>query len=338
MNYSKILFFLLMIFSNLIAISSNSWLLTWMGLEINTLSFLTFIYNKNNIISNEMSIKYFMIQSMSSINLMFFIFLLNLNYSWNFLFYFNNASMILIFISLLFKVGSAPFHFWMINLINAMSWKTLFIFFTIQKIPLLILISYYMNNKLMFLTILINCFFGSIGGLNVTDTRKIITYSSIYNFSWMFSSLMISEILFFLFMLIYSILLLNLVMMFHLLNLNNLNQLFTIKTKSLLSFSLMISLLSLAGLPPFLGFLGKWMISFMFIQFNNFFILIVIMFSLINLYYYIQLFYPIIFLNKIEIKWINNPMSKINYKIKIWSFLFLSLFSMSLLLFMFMMF
>nr|YP_010554769.1 NADH dehydrogenase subunit 2 [Potamyia chinensis]UYO79415.1 NADH dehydrogenase subunit 2 [Potamyia chinensis] len=338
MNYSKILFFSLMIFSNLISISSNSWLLTWMGLEINTLSFLTFVYNKNNIISNEMSIKYFMIQSISSINLMFFIFLLNLNYSWNIFFNLNNVSEILILISLLFKVGSAPFHFWMINLVDAMKWKTLFIFFTIQKIPLLILITYYMNNKLMLLMIILNCFFGSIGGLNVTNTRKIITYSSIYNFSWMLSSLMINEILFFMFMVIYSILLLNLIFMFHLMNLNNLNQLFIFKTKNLLTFSLMISLLSLAGLPPFLGFLGKWMISFLFIQLNNFFILIVIMFSLINLYYYIQLFYPIIFLNKIEIKWINNLNYKINYKIKIWLSLFLSLFSISLMLFMFMMF
>nr|UYO79370.1 NADH dehydrogenase subunit 2 [Cheumatopsyche sp. XG-2022] len=304
MNNSKLMFFSLMIFSIMISISSNSWIGCWMGLEINTFSFLPFIFKKKNFLSSETSIKFFLIQSISSINLLFMIFLIN----WNFM----NKNIIIIFfflninICLLFKLGSAPFHLWVINLIESLNWLSMFIFLSIQKIPPIILISYYLNIKFMFIIMIVNCIFGTIGGLNQLSIRKILTYSSIYNYSWMLSAIIISENMFIFFMTIYSLILSNLFFFFKFINLTYLNQLYSIKNNNFFIFMILINLLSLGGLPPFLGFISKWLISIFFIQINSLIILLIIMFSLINLFYYIQLFYPFIFIYKFQIKWTIN--------------------------------
>nr|YP_010554581.1 NADH dehydrogenase subunit 2 [Cheumatopsyche brevilineata]UYO79201.1 NADH dehydrogenase subunit 2 [Cheumatopsyche brevilineata] len=309
MNNSKLLFLTLMIFSIMLTISSNSWISCWMGLELNTFSFLPFIFKKKNFLSSETSIKYFLIQSISSINLLFVIFLIN----WKMMN--NNIYQSLLFLNiiicLLFKVGSAPFHFWMVNLIEGLDWLSMFIFLSIQKVPPVILISFYLNIKFIYFIIIMNCLFGSVGGLTQLSIRKIMTYSSIFNFSWMLSAIIISDYMFIFFMLIYSLITFNLFMIFKLMNTSYLSQLYNIKPNKLLTFTLMINLLSLGGVPPFLGFIPEWLISIYFIQMKSMIILPIIMFSLINLYYYIQMFYPIIFMNKFQSKWTINMNSNI---------------------------
>nr|YP_009440922.1 NADH dehydrogenase subunit 2 [Hydromanicus wulaianus]AHC32052.1 NADH dehydrogenase subunit 2 [Hydromanicus wulaianus] len=322
MNNSKMMFFILMIFSIFLTLSSNSWISCWMGLEINTLAFLPFIFKKNNSLKSEMSIKYFIIQSMSSINFLFLIMIMKFNL-WNLKNY-DNIILMNINLSLMFKLGSSPFHLWMINIIESLTWMNMFIFFTIQKLPPLILISYYLNYKFMYLMIILNCLFGSLGGLNQLSIRKIMSFSSIYNFSWMFSSLMISENMFLFFMMMYSLILISLMLFFSLMNLSYMNQLYLLKTNKWFILIILLNLLSLGGLPPFLGFITKWIISISFIKINSFIIIILMMSSLINLYYYIQLMYPIFLLNKFEIKWFQFFNKNLNWNLKIWIWIFFS--------------
>nr|YP_010554633.1 NADH dehydrogenase subunit 2 [Ceratopsyche cerva]UYO79266.1 NADH dehydrogenase subunit 2 [Ceratopsyche cerva] len=301
MNNSKILFFNMLIFSIFFISSSNSWINCWMGLEINTLVFLTLIYNKKFLINSEFSMKYYLIQSIASINFLFFILLINFNMMDKSNLY--NFILINVNITLLMKMGSAPFHFWMVSIIEGISWNNTFILLTLQKIPPMILISYYLNFKLLIIVIILNCLFGSLGGLNQLNIQKIMIYSSIYNFSWMFSSMMISENLFFFFFLVYMLILFNLTSLFSSLNLFFLNQLYLIKTNKFLMMIIFLNLLSLGGLPPFMGFISKWIISIYMIQTYNVIVLIMILSSLINLFYYIQLMYPFLVFQKFENKW-----------------------------------
>nr|YP_010586251.1 NADH dehydrogenase subunit 2 [Hydromanicus melli]UZZ44013.1 NADH dehydrogenase subunit 2 [Hydromanicus melli] len=329
MNNSKMMFFMLMIFSILLVISSNSWMSCWMGLEINTLSFLPFIFKKNNILKSEMAIKYFIIQSLSSINFLFLIMIMKFNL-WNLmnLHYFIITN---INLTLILKLGASPFHLWMINIIESLSWMNLLIFFTLQKIPALILISYYLSYKFIYLMIIINCLVGSLGGLNQLSIRKIMTYSSIYNFSWMFSAMLVSDNMFLFFMSIYSLILISLMVYFHSFNLTFINQLYQLKINKWFNLIILLNFLSLGGLPPFLGFITKWIISITYIKINSFIILLLMMSSLINLYYYIQLIYPMILLNKFEPKW-----TMIFYSIpnlKIWMWTFFSIFNLILITF-----
>nr|YP_009240860.1 NADH dehydrogenase subunit 2 [Pseudargyria interruptella]AJZ71890.1 NADH dehydrogenase subunit 2 [Pseudargyria interruptella] len=321
LNSNKMFFLFMLFFSTLISISSNSWIGCWIGLEINLLSFIPLISNSNNLFSSEASLKYFLIQSIASINFLFFI-LLKMTLLKNF--EMNNLFSILMNSPLLMKMGSAPLHFWFPNIIEGMSWFNSFILMTWQKISPMILLSYLFNKNFLILIIILNAIVGAGGGLNQTSLRKLMTYSSIYNLSWMLSSIMISENLWLFYFLFYSFLISIMCFLFHMLNLYYLNQLFFININYKIKLNFLINFLSLGGLPPFIGFLPKWIVINFLIN-NNFLLLIFILIlsSLITLFFYIRITYASFMFNYLKLKWI-----KIFMKNKLFLILnFLSFFS-----------
>nr|YP_009571947.1 NADH dehydrogenase subunit 2 [Narosa nigrisigna]QBH74726.1 NADH dehydrogenase subunit 2 [Narosa nigrisigna] len=300
-NSNKMFFMFILIFSTLITISANSWFGCWIGLEINLLSFIPLISNSNNLLSNEASIKYFLTQSIASINFLFLI-LLKMIFLKNFLI--NNFLMIMINSSLLMKMGSAPFHFWFPNVIEGLSWLNSFILMTWQKISPMILLSYYFNKNFLILIMILNSIIGALGGFNQTSLRKLMAFSSINNLGWMLAAILISENLWFFFFLFYSFLISIMCLFFHIFNLLFINQLFIVNFNSMIKFFFLINFLSLGGLPPFIGFFPKWMVI-NFLMINNYFIIsfIFIMMSLILLFFYIRIIYSTFMFNFIKLKW-----------------------------------
>uniref|UniRef100_UPI003001EDFD NADH dehydrogenase subunit 2 n=1 Tax=Parotis amboinalis TaxID=3112168 RepID=UPI003001EDFD len=301
MNSNKMFFLFILFFSSLISISSNSWFGCWIGLEINLLSFIPLINNSNNILSSEASLKYFLVQSIASINLLFCI-ILKMILIKNF--EMNNFLSIMINSSLLMKMGSAPFHFWFPNIVEGMSWFNNFILMTWQKITPIILMSYYLNKNFLIIIIIMNSIIGAIGGLNQTSLRKLMAFSSINNLSWMLSSMMISENLWLFYFIIYSFMISIMCFSFYLMNMFFINQLFFININYTIKLSLMINFLSLGGLPPFIGFFPKWIIiNFLLMNKLLFLTFILIMMSLIMLFFYIRILYSSFMFNYLKLKW-----------------------------------
>nr|QZZ18189.1 NADH dehydrogenase subunit 2 [Bibasis miraculata] len=300
-NSNKMFFFFILIMSTLISISSNSWLGCWIGLEINLLSFIPLISNSNNLMSSEAALKYFLTQTIASINFLFTI-LLKMIFFKNF--EINNLFSILINSSLLMKMGSTPFHFWFPNIVEGLSWLNCFILMSWQKITPMILISYYMNKNFLFFVMMINTIIGSIGGINQVSLRKLMSFSSINNLGWMLISIMISETLFLFYFIVYSFLISIICFFFHMLNIYFINQMFIFNMNFLLKFIMLMNFLSLGGLPPFLGFFPKWIII-NFLILKKFFIItfIFILTSLITLFYYIRIMYSSIMFNYMKLKW-----------------------------------
>uniref|UniRef100_UPI0030034C13 NADH dehydrogenase subunit 2 n=1 Tax=Parotis suralis TaxID=1266113 RepID=UPI0030034C13 len=323
MNSNKMFFMFILFFSSLISISSNSWFGCWIGLEINLLSFIPLINNLNNILSSEASLKYFLVQSIASINLLFCI-ILKMILIKNF--EMNNFMSILINSSLLMKMGSAPFHFWFPNIVEGLSWFNNFILMTWQKITPIILLSYYFNKNFLFIIIIMNAIIGAIGGLNQTSLRKLLAFSSINNLSWMIASMMISENLWLFYFTIYSFMISIMCFTFYIMNMYFINQLFFININYMIKLSLLIIFLSLGGLPPFIGFFPKWIvINFLFINKLFFLTFILILMSLIMLFFYIRIMYSSFMFNYLKLKWM-----KIFIKNKMMYFInFLSLISIS---------
>nr|AKH04964.1 NADH dehydrogenase subunit 2 [Maruca vitrata] len=320
-NSNKMFFLFIIFFSTLISISSNSWFGCWIGLEINLLSFIPLINNSNNILSTEASLKYFLVQSIASINLLFciiFKMILLKNFEMN------NILSILINSSLLMKMGSTPFHFWFPNIVEGLSWFNNFILMTWQKITPMILLSYYFNKNFLIIIIIMNSIIGAIGGLNQTSLRKLMAFSSINNLGWMIFSLMISENLWMMYFFFYSFMISIMCLLFYLTNMYFINQLFFFNMNYMIKLSLLINFLSLGGLPPFIGFFPKWIIINFLLK-NNFFFLtfILIMMSLILLFFYIRILYSSFMFNYLKLKWM-----KIFIKNKMMYFInFLSLIS-----------
>nr|YP_010952528.1 NADH dehydrogenase subunit 2 [Cechetra lineosa]WMQ52835.1 NADH dehydrogenase subunit 2 [Cechetra lineosa] len=320
-NSNKMFFLFILIFSTMISISSNSWFGCWIGLEINLMSFIPLISNSNNLLTSEASLKYFLTQSIASMNFLFSILMKTILMK---NFEMNNFISIMINSSLLMKMGSTPFHFWFPNISEGLSWFNNFILMTWQKITPLILLSYYLNFNFLYFIIIMNTMIGAIGGLNQTSLRKLMAFSSINNLGWMIFTMLISENLWMFYFLMYSFLTSIMFFLFYNLNMFFINQMFINNMNFMIKLNLLINFMSLGGLPPFLGFLPKWIII-NFLMMNKLYLLtfIMVMSSLITIYFYIRIIYSSFMFNYFKMKWF-----KMNFKNKLMNFInFFSLIS-----------
>nr|AEZ35030.1 NADH dehydrogenase subunit 2 [Amiota lambirensis] len=304
-NSSKILFFIILMMGTMITVSSNSWLGAWMGLEINLLSFIPLMSDNSNLMSTESSLKYFLTQALASTVLLFSIILLmlknNMFIEYNYIY----IQMIMLS-SLLMKSGAAPFHFWFPNLMEGLSWMNALTLMTWQKIAPLMLISYLNIKELLMISIIMSVIIGALGGLNQTSLRKLMAFSSINHLGWMLSALNISELVWMLYFSFYAFLSMILLFMFNIFKSYHLNQLFSLYFNSkILKFTLFMNFLSLGGLPPFLGFLPKWIVIQQ-LSFNNQMMLLVILMisTLITLFFYLRICYSAFMLNYYENNWL----------------------------------
>nr|YP_010046660.1 NADH dehydrogenase subunit 2 [Ochlerotatus nigrithorax]QPJ78591.1 NADH dehydrogenase subunit 2 [Ochlerotatus nigrithorax] len=302
---SNNIFLIMLISGSLITISSNSWLGAWMGLEINLLSFIPLMNEgKKNLMTSESSLKYFLTQAFASSILLFAIILMMLFFNSNWMIN-NNFNDLLILSTLLLKSGAAPFHFWFPGVMEGLNWINSLILMTWQKIAPLMLISYNMNYNFFLISIILSMIIGALGGLNQTSLRKLMAFSSINHLGWMLMAMMNNELLWFTYFLLYSILSMSIVLMFNNFKLFHFNQIFNLSMMNpSIKFFMFLNLLSLGGLPPFLGFLPKWLVIQNLVELNQIFLLfIAVCLTLITLYYYLRMSYSIYMLNYNKNSW-----------------------------------
>nr|QBF00272.1 NADH dehydrogenase subunit 2 [Stegana mengwan] len=316
-NSNKILFVLIMMAGTMITVTSNSWLSAWMGLEINLLSFIPLMSDNNNLMSTEASLKYFLVQALASAVLLFSIILMMIKNNMNFEINSFLISSILLS-SLLLKSGSAPFHFWFPNIMEGLSWMNCLLLMTWQKIAPLMLISNINMKLILFMSIILSVVVGSLGGLNQSSLRKLMAFSSINHLGWMLISLMINETIWLIYFFIYSFLSFTLIFMFNSFKIFHFNQMFSLFFESkILKFCLFLNFLSLGGLPPFLGFFPKWIVIQQLSLDNQYFMLmILLMTTLITLFFYLRGCYSAFMLNYYENNW------KLNFQINYLQFYF----------------
>lgn len=287
----------------MIAISATSWFRIWIGLEINLLSFIPLIIRSKNLFSSESSLKYFLIQALASAIFLFSIilFYLFLNFKMYLVFY----NFILIASTIILKRGTAPFHFWFPRVIEGLNWYRNFILITWQKLAPLIILSYSLRLNILIVVIFLSIIFGSLGGINQTSLRKLIAFSSINHLGWIIAGILNNENIWVTYFIFYTLLNFRIVYIFDKFKLFNINQTFKIfSSNNFINVSLFILLLSLGGLPPFLGFIPKWIIIELLVKTNRFIILVFMLFiTLITLYFYLRLTYSALLLNHININW-----------------------------------
>nr|QNH82854.1 NADH dehydrogenase subunit 2 [Suhpalacsa sp. XXL-2020] len=288
----------------IISISSNSWLGAWMGLEINLLAFIPLLTNLKNLTSTESSLKYFIIQALASTTLLFTV--LISSFHTNQMIDYNPYLSIILNSSLLMKMGAAPFHSWFPEVIEGLSWMISFVLMTWQKIAPMMLLSYCIHYKFIMFSIIASILIGSIGGFNQTNLRSLMAYSSINHLGWMLSSIFISMSHWLIYFTFYTIISLSIVSLFYHMNIFYFNQIFcTMSNNPLMKFFLFCNFLSLGGLPPFTGFLPKWIIIQSLSSMNMTLMTMMVMLTLITLFFYIRLAYPAFMMQSTQISWNN---------------------------------
>nr|YP_009532910.1 NADH dehydrogenase subunit 2 [Mantispa japonica]AYG51245.1 NADH dehydrogenase subunit 2 [Mantispa japonica] len=330
--FNNLLFITMLMLGTFISICSNSWFGAWMGLEINLLSFIPLLNNSLNSLSTESSLKYFIIQALASSILLFSIIMMSMFELFSYL----NMNFMLNLVlnaSILIKMGAAPFHFWFPEMMEGLSWWMSFILMTWQKIAPMLLISYCLNENFILLIMVISILIGSIGGLNQTSLRKIMAYSSINHIGWMLSSLLISNMYWYIYFSIYSFISLSIISYFNFYNIFYINQNFiTMNLNPLNKFVIFCSFLSLGGLPPFLGFLPKWMIIQNFSS-NYPMLTLMVILTLITLYYYIRITYSAFMINYTNQKMI--LFNNFNLNLNCLMMNFMSIFGLILIMFLY---
>nr|YP_010586160.1 NADH dehydrogenase subunit 2 [Eubasilissa sinensis]UZZ43922.1 NADH dehydrogenase subunit 2 [Eubasilissa sinensis] len=321
-NYTKLMFFFTMMMSSLFSISSLSFINMWMGMEVNLISFIPLMMNNSNSLSSESMMKYFLIQSLSSANfLLSSIILISMNKWFSYFNWLNFFIFFIMNISLLMKMGAAPLHFWFPKTMKGLSWMNCLILSTWQKIIPMIILSYCYLMMVLTLFILLSVILGSLMGFNQTSLQMILAYSSISHIGWMLTTMMINMNMWFLYFMTYSFLTSILMMMFNFMKIFHLIQIFSSKPSMYINYFIFLNLLSLGGLPPFLGFLPKWLtINFLILNKFYFMNFILIMSSLINLFFYLRIMYSFLMMNYHETKFNKIFINKINLMI-IMSFL-----------------
>jgi len=201
-----------------------------------------------------------------------------------------------VFVALLIKLGSAPFHQWFPSVASGLSWLINFILITWQKLAPLILVSYIISyNYVFIIAVGLRCVVGSLGGINQSSMRKLIAYSSINHLGWMLLGAYHGVGYLLVYYLIY--ILIRLVIVYYLLSsgIYYLSQMYYLIPVGGVPVLFGLNWISFGGLPPFIGFFPKWVLIRIGITSGQFILLrLIILISLFSLFYYTRVIYVVI--------------------------------------------
>nr|WDE33980.1 NADH dehydrogenase subunit 2 [Bavayia geitaina] len=262
---TQTLLYLSMILGTILTMSSSHWIMAWAGLELNTLAIIPIISQQHHPRATEATTKYFLTQATASAVILF---ASSMNAwktgQWNIYQTSSPESIIMLTLALAMKLGLAPFHFWLPEVLQGSTMLVTMIISTWQKLAptsILYMISNHLNEHILMMFALISAILGGWMGLNQTQTRKIMAFSSIAHMGWIFMALTLNPNLTLLTLSIYLFMTTAMFTSLMLTASKTLMDLGTIwpQTPALLSTTL-ITLMSLGGLPPLTGFMPKWLI------------------------------------------------------------------------------
>nr|AFB19582.1 NADH dehydrogenase subunit 2 [Stachyris poliocephala]QNH73684.1 NADH dehydrogenase subunit 2 [Stachyris poliocephala] len=262
---AKLIFTASLMLGTTITISSNHWVTAWAGLEINTLAILPLIAKSHHPRAIEAATKYFLTQATAS-TLLLFSATMNAWYTgqWDITQLTHPAACLILTSALAMKLGLAPFHFWFPEVLQGSPLTTALILSTVMKFPpmaLLLMTSPSLNPTMLTGMALLSTALGGWMGLNQTQIRKILAFSSISHLGWMAIIISYNPKLTLLNFYLYALMTAAVFLTLNTIKTSKLSTLMTTWTKTpALSAMLLLSLLSLAGLPPFTGFMPKWLI------------------------------------------------------------------------------
>nr|YP_010596305.1 NADH dehydrogenase subunit 2 [Leuciscus merzbacheri]WAJ61207.1 NADH dehydrogenase subunit 2 [Leuciscus merzbacheri]WRH36861.1 NADH dehydrogenase subunit 2 [Leuciscus merzbacheri] len=248
-----------------ITFASSHWFLAWMGLEINTLAIVPLMAQHHHPRAVEATTKYFLTQATAAAMILF-AGTTNawVTGEWDVNSMSNPIASTMIIFALALKIGLAPMHFWMPEVLQGLDLLTGLILSTWQKLaPLALIIQTAQAVDPMMLTALglVSTLVGGWGGLNQTQLRKILAYSSIAHMGWMLVVLQYAPQLTLLALLTYIFMTSAAFLTLKISSATKVSTLAVVWSKSpVLTATTALVLLSLGGLPPLTGFMPKWLI------------------------------------------------------------------------------
>nr|YP_009680078.1 NADH dehydrogenase subunit 2 [Parachtes romandiolae]QDP17904.1 NADH dehydrogenase subunit 2 [Parachtes romandiolae] len=261
------------IYSFYLVFGFEEWFVVWLGLELNMISFLMLGHMMNNIMVIEAMVKYFFIQSLASgviMGMMYF--------GWNFVVW----SMVLTM-----KMGLGPFFGWYIKVVKSFTWWVNYILMVFQKIILLTLVLEIVS-MFVFYVGLLSLFVGVVGVFGQVNMKSLMGYSSVFHGGWMFMLMEEKSVIWWLYFVFYALMMLGVISFLS-------SQLFLSIYVSigLSKGGFILMMLNLAGIPPFTGFIMKWLSFYFLWMFDYWLLVLMVLMSVVMLYAYFRFVYDI---------------------------------------------
>nr|QTT61395.1 NADH dehydrogenase subunit 2 [Cyrtodactylus sp. COK-2020] len=281
--------------STIITMSSNHWLLAWLGLELNTLSILPMIIKSHHPRSTEATTKYFLIQATAAT----LILLASITNTWQTgqwtISHMTPTTTLLTTTAIMLKLGITPMHLWYPQVLQGTTMGTALTISTWQKLApltLLYMTQHTLNPTIMLALGLSSALVGGWAGLNQTQTRMIMAFSSIAHMGWLLTAIALSPSLTTLTMIMYVTMTLATFMPTATTTktITDLGTTWPLSPPTLATT--MVMLMSLGGLPPLAGFMPKWLILKELSSTGlTTFAMLILMAGLPSLFFYIRLAY-----------------------------------------------
>nr|AFB19362.1 NADH dehydrogenase subunit 2 [Actinodura morrisoniana]AFB19363.1 NADH dehydrogenase subunit 2 [Actinodura morrisoniana] len=294
---AKLIFTSSLLLGSTITISSNHWITAWAGLEINTLAILPMISKSHHPRAIEAATKYFLTQATASA-LVLFSSMTNAWHTgqWDITQLTHPTSCLILTSAIAMKLGLVPFHFWFPEVLQGSPLTTGLLLSTIMKFPpitLFFMTSTSLNQTLLTWMAILSTAVGGWMGLNQTQIRKILAFSSISHLGWMTIIISYNPKLTLLNFFFYALMTSAVFLTLNSTKTLKLSTLMTTWTKApALNAMLLLTLLSLAGLPPMTGFLPKWLIiQELTKQDMTAMAVMISILSLLSLFFYLRLAY-----------------------------------------------
>ena len=311
----------------MVMISSNDLIVFYIGLELQSLAlYVLASFNRDNLLSSESGVKYFVLSALSSGLLLYGCSLMyGFSNSTNFVLIAENINsssygltfgIVFILVGLAFKISAVPFHMWAPDVYEGSPTSVTFFFSILPKIAAITVFIRFLYIPFMnmfhewqliivFLSVA-SMLFGSIAAIGQKNLKRLIAYSSIGHMGYALAGLSTgtnegiqSSIIY--------------ISIYIVMNLAFFSCIFMLRRKEnyfekiedlsglssnhpILSFSLLIVLFSLAGIPPLAGFFAKFYIFVAVIDQSMYFLAIVgLLSSVIAAFYYLRIIKVIYF-------------------------------------------
>ena len=305
----------------MVMISSNDLIVFYMGLELQSLAlYVLASFNKENLLSSEAGLKYFVLSALSSGLLLYGCSLIyGFSNSTNFILIAENLNsnnysltfgIVFILVGLAFKISAVPFHMWAPDVYQGSPTSVTIFFAILPKIaaltvfirflyvPFINLIDQW-QMIIVFLSIA-SMLFGAIAAIGQRNLKRLIAYSSIGHMGYALAGLAAgsnngiqSAVSYISIYLVMNLAFFSCLLMIrrndnYFENIEDLSGLS--KNHPILSISLLIVLFSLAGIPPLAGFFAKFYIFMAVIERSMYFLAVIgLLSTVIAAYYYLRI-------------------------------------------------
>jgi NADH-quinone oxidoreductase subunit N len=309
-EYTALIF--LSLFGTFVLISSNNWLVAYLGLELQVLPWYVILaYRHEQLRAIESGIKYFIFGSIASAIFLYGLaFVFGATGSLTFtaipLTTWGVVGGACILAGLFLKLAVAPFHVWVMEVYEGADNVQVAYLSTIPLVTFLVFLIRILKGPFLHLTAImeniftvaacLSIFIGAFGALKQQNIRKLLAYSGLTHVGLILLVIttMPSIALFYIFFYTTSTmaLYLGLSMIYRstsnldfLRDLNGIGVLYP-----LLAFSLSLCILSLAGIPPLPGFWAKFSVFLSFVHKGQYVLLaLAALGTVVSFYYYLQL-------------------------------------------------